>query len=170
MFFGFILAPFFACNTGDLGFSSTNDDIVMQQGDALMEWSPQEIIISDMEVGVTYSGIITITSVGENTLQIDKVDVTDSANGIFYMDTSITEDLSLSAGVSREVILIAQIEEANTYVGEVRIRSNYIHDTDVRIPVCAFPMGYEGELICGDSEEVVDTGSEADTGSEDTGN
>lgn len=174
MIFNLLLFSLLGCHTADLGFSATDDDIVMQQGEALMEWSPSTIVISDMEVGITYSGIITITSVGENTLQIDKVDVTDSANGVFYMDTSATEDLSLASGVPREIILIAQIEEANTYTGEVRIRSNFINDTDVRIPVCAFPLGYEGELLCGDESASTDTGSQntglEDTGSQDTGN
>ncbi len=163
-----VIASHLACNTADQGFSAQSQDIYADGGYAELTVSPGEVVFSEMEDGITYSTGFTVESIGETTLQIDKVDITNSAEGVFYVDTSATEDVNLDPGVSREFIVIAQATTADVYVGEARIRSNDAANRDLRVPLCAFPMGYEGELTCSEDTEEVDTASDEgnDTGAE----
>ncbi len=158
----FVIASQIACNTADQGFSAQSQDIYADGGYAELTVAPNEVVFSEMEDGITYSMGFTVESVGETTLQIDKVDITNSAEGVFYIDTSATEDVNLDPGVSREFIVIAQATTAGIYVGEARIRSNDSGNRDLRVPLCAFPLGYEGELTCSEDTDTVDTASEED--------
>ncbi len=158
-----------ACNSADQGFSAQATDIYTDNGYASFEVTPQVIIFTEMEDGITYSSGFTVESTGDAMLQIDKVDITNSAEGVFYIDTSTTEDVNLDPGVSREFFVIAQAVTAGVYVGEARIKSNDSSNRDMRIPICAYPLGYEGALTCGDetdTAETVDTGDDTDTATE----
>ena len=162
-----LITSLIACNSADQSFSAKDQNIYAEDGYADLTYSPQEIVFADMEPLITYSLSFTVESTGDATLQIDKVDITDSSNGIFYVDTSATEDVNLSPGVTREFIVIAQSqEEGASYYGEARIRSNVSSSSDIRIPLCGFPIGYEGALTCGENEENTDTGSPEDTSTE----
>ena len=167
--FSFIIA----CNRADQSFSATNTDIIGDQGTISMEWSPSELVFMDMEPGFTYSGTIIVTSTGENVLQISKVDVTNSADGIFYTDTSSNTDITLGTDVSRDFIITAQINDNNAYIGEARIKGNDPSHRDVRIPLCAFPKDYQGDLACpptyDNTSDTGDTAETPDTGGIDTG-
>lgn len=154
----------FACNSADQSFSAKDQNIYADDGYADLTYAPQELVFADMEPLITYSLSLTVESTGEATLQIDKVDITNSAEGIFYIDTSSTEDVNLTPEVSREFIVIAQAqEEGATYFGEARIRSNVSSASDIRIPLCGFPAGYEGELTCSEDDTSTDTAAPADT-------
>lgn len=129
----------------------------------MMEYSPTELTITDVEPEITNSGVITVTSVGENALVIDKVDITDSADGIFYIDTSSTKDITLAAGSSRDFVVIVVTPDDAIYQGEARIKSNDADNLDLRIPICTFPSGYEGEKSCAalmNQDDQDDTASE----------
>ena len=162
-----IITSIFGCNSADQSFSAKNNDIYGDGGYADLTYSPEEIVFSDMEVLVTYSTELTVESTGDSTLKIDKVDITNSADGVFYIDTSNTEDVNLSPGVAREFIVIAQFQEEGVYYGEARIRSNVASASDIRIPLCAFPAGYEGELTCTEPVQE-DTSTPEDSGTNDT--
>ena len=153
-----------ACNTADQGFSTKAQNIYADDGYADLTYTPQELVFTEMETLITYSLNLTVESTGEATLQIDKVDITNSAEGVFYIDTSATEDVRLTPEVSRDFIVIAQSqEEGATYFGEARIRSNVASADDIRIPLCGFPVDYEGPLTCSEGNEVGDTGGPVDT-------
>mgnify|MGYP006091756143 CR=1 FL=1 len=162
----FIITSNIACKNADQSFSAQNQNINANEGYAELIVSPTEVVFSDMEDGITYSASFTVESTGESILIIDKVDITDSAEGVFYIDTSATEDITLDPGVSRDFIIIAQSTAVGEYIGEARIRSNDSSNGDFRVTLCAFPLGYEGEQTCTPSTETEDTASE--TG-EDTG-
>jgi hypothetical protein len=162
-----LITSFIACNSADQSFSAKDQNIYAEDGYADLTYTPQEIVFTDMEPLITYSLSFTVESTGDATLQIDKVDITDSADGIFYVDTSATEDINLSPGVTRDFIVIAQSqEEGASYFGEARIRNNVSSASDIRIPLCGFPLGYDGALTCADNEETTDTAVPADTGTE----
>lgn len=153
-----------ACNSADQSFSAKDQDIYADDGYADLTYTPQELVFTEMEPLITYSLSLTVESTGEATLQIDKVDITNSAEGVFYIDTSATEDVYLAPEVSRDFIVIAQSqEEGATYFGEARIRSNVASADDIRIPLCGFPVGYEGPLTCSEQDEVTDTADPVDT-------
>ena len=159
-----LLLTSMGCKSADQSFSAQNQDIYTDSGFAEISVTPTELVFTEVADGITYSLSFTVESIGENALQIDKVDITNSANGVFYIDTSATQDITLETGVSRDFIVIAQAVTADTYLGEARIRSNDASHGDIRIPLCTFPVGFTGELRC--VEEVVDTGIEQveDTG------
>jgi hypothetical protein len=163
-----IITSIFACNSADQSFSAQNQDIYADGGYADFTLTPEEVVFTEVESGITYSLGFTVESTGDSTLQIDKVDITNSAEGVFYIDTSATEDVNLDPGVAREFIVIAQAAEAGVYIGEARIRSNVASASDLRVPLCTFPVGYEGELTCTAIDEADDTAETVDTGTEDT--
>ena len=152
---------FIACTQGDQTFGAVNEVSGQDQGTAKLEYSPSEIIFSDVELDFLSSGTITITSVGDGALTIDKVDITNSADGAFYMDEASTENLSLQPEISRDFVVTVLMETSAVHIGELRIRSNDEDHRDVRIPLCAFPLGYEEELLCS-NESTEDT--EEDSG------
>ena len=159
-----LITSLFACNSADQSFSAKDQNIYADDGYADLAYAPQEIVFTDMEPLITYSLSLTVESTGDATLLIDKVDITNSAEGIFYIDTSATEDVNLTPEVSREFIVIAQAqEEGATYFGEARIRSNVASASDIRIPLCGFPVGYEGALTCTE-DDTTDTALPTDTG------
>jgi|GEM_PF-3428559 len=151
-----------ACNTADQGFSAQNKDIYASEGYAELIVSPTEVVFSEMEEGITYSASFSVESTGDSPLIIDKVDITNSAEGIFYIDTSATEDVNLDPGVTREFIIIAQATTVGEYIGEARIRSNDAANGDFRVALCAFPLGFEGDLTCSENTDSEDTDSESD--------
>lgn len=160
-----------ACNNADQSFSAQNKDIYANEGYAELVVSPTEVVFSDMEDGITYSASFSVESTGDSALIIDKVDITNSAEGVFYIDTSATEDVTLDPGVTREFIIIAQATTVGEYIGEARVRSNDASNGDFRVALCAFPLGYEGDLTCttstdSDDTESEDTATPSDTGSE----
>ena len=155
------LTTFIACDTADQSFSAQSQDIYADGGFAGLSWSPNELVFEELTEGITYSLEINIVSTGENTLKIDKVDITNSSEGVFYIDTSATEDVYLDPEVDRNFIVIAQTQTSGVFLGEARIRSNDAENRDVRIPLCGFPVDYEGELSCSSlMEETMDTGNQ----------
>ena len=150
---------FIACVTGDQTFGAVNEVTGQDQGLAKLEYQPSEIIFTDVDVDFLSSGTLTISSVGDGALSIDKVDITNSADGAFYMDEASTEDLSLLPEISRDFIVTVLMETADVYLGELRVRSNDEDYRDLRIPLCAFPSGYEGDITCGAEEEVAEEDS-----------
>ena len=151
---------FIACTQGDQTFGAVNEVTGQNQGTAQLEYSPAEIIFSDVEVEFLSSGSLTIQSIGDGALAIDKVDITNSADGAFYMDEASTENLSLQPEITRDFVVTILMETAAVHIGELRIRSNDEDHRDVRIPLCAFPLGYEGELICAE-ESTENTGEDS---------
>ena len=148
---------FIACGQGDQTFGAVKEVSGQDQGTAMMTIDPLEILFQEVEVGILSSGSLVITSVGDGTLAIDSVDITNSVDGAFYMDTSSAEDLSLEAGISREIIATVTMQTAEAHIGEMRVRSNDEDNRDVRIPLCAFPVGYDGEIAC-PTDEAEDSG------------
>ena len=142
-----------ACGQGDQTFGAVKEVSGQDQGTAMMTIEPLEILFEDVEVGILSSGSITITSVGDGALSIDSVDITNSVDGAFYMDSSSAEDLSLEPGITREIVATITMQTAEIHIGEMRVRSNDEDNRDVRIPMCAFPLGYDGEIACPSDEE-----------------
>ena len=155
-----------ACSPTNQTFSKTGDTVYGGDGFSEIAWSPAELVFTEMDLGFTYSMEITVSSNGESALLIDKADITNSADGVFYINTAETEDVTLSPGTERSFIVIAQATENGVYLGEARIKSNDSVNRDVRIPLCSFPIGYEGETTC--SSLMDPDGSTVDTGTNDT--
>lgn len=151
---------FSACTTADHTFSAKDDAVILEQGSATIEWSPGELVVIDVEANITFAGILTVTAVGDNNLTIEQVDITNSDSGVFYIDVESTQDIVLMPDSSREFVVIVSVLDNELHQGEVRIRSNDADNRSVFVPICTFPVGYEGELACATDDVVEDTGEE----------
>ena len=144
---------FIACGQGDQTFGAVKEVSGQDQGIAMMTIEPSEILFQEVEVGISTGEYLVITSVGDGALTIDSVDITNSVDGAFYLGTSSSEDLSLEPGISREIVATVTIQTDEVHIGEMRVRSNDEDNRDVRIPLCAFPKGYQGDIACPADEE-----------------
>ena len=144
---------FIACGQGDQTFGAVKEVSGQDQGTAMMTIEPSEILFQNVKVGMTSGESLVITSVGDGTLAIDSVDITNSADGAFYLGVSSPEDLVLEPGVSSEIDATVTIQTAEVHIGEMRVRSNDEDNRDVRIPLCAFPEGYQGDIACPADED-----------------
>jgi hypothetical protein len=146
------------CN-GETNFTNNIDDVNAEQGVADMQYSHEYMIFTDLdwENGISSGQGFFITNVGDNNLSITTLDISDSGGGAFFVQD--VEDLVLGAGLEREFTVVATLADAEPAVGELRVKSNWSGDRDLRIPLCAFPIGYKGDTSCA----VPDT-DDSDTG------
>ena len=104
--------------------------------------SQMEFEIEDFET--TINDTLIVSSIGENTLEISRIDITNSGEGIFYTEETLYTDLSLEPETSVEVLVIVSGLQSNpteAIWGELRVRSNDEETPDLRIPLCAYPTG-----------------------------
>ena len=96
------------------------------------------------DFATTINDTLNVSSIGENALEISRIDITNSGNGIFYIEETEYVNLSLAPETSIDVLVIVSgLEEEPTAAiwGELRIRSNDEETSDLRIPLCAYPTG-----------------------------
>lgn len=154
------LMGLWACTGTETEFSQRADNTVPESGVASLELSADELIIDEINYAEFISKSInfSVTNVGDKTLQLYLVGLADSGDGVFYIEEET--DLALSPGISREFSVVATLSEFVSAEGSVRIKSNDSEYLDHRLPVYAYPAGWE------------DTGGSDDTGAsggEDTG-
>jgi hypothetical protein len=165
------LLALMAC-AGDTEFSSTPDDSIPETGVAELQLSDAEITISEINYSeqISKSAEFTISNIGDNTLQLYLVGLADSGDGAIYIEEETS--LSLLPGISREFAVVATLTEFISAEGSLRIKSNDSDYLDHRLPVYAFPAGWEdtGGADTGSGGDDTgsggdDTGSSSDTGS-----
>ena len=129
-----------AC-TAETGFSNTNDGGDFEEGQGALEWFPTEIVVDDLQQGITGSATLQLNSVGDNKLVIYEVRVLDSGGGVFYMgDDDEYEDRELATGTSLEIPITATLDEwAAVVEGSVRVKTNDPDALALEIPAFAYP-------------------------------
>jgi len=154
----------------DLGFSEKDES---DQGDqhGVLEFSPGSLVWADLDEDLTQSASLTITSGGEGDLEIERVDITNSGNGVFNLDEEANKNLVVAPGDSIDVLVTAQLDDPGAMTGEIRIRSNDEDTPDMRVVLCAYTLD-QGESVnnCIDvgGNESEEEGSEEE-GSEEEG-
>ena len=163
-----ILIGLSACTGAETEFSQRADNTVPESGVASLELSVDELVIDEInyEELISKSINFSVTNVGDNTLQLYLVGLADSGDGVFYIEEET--DLVLSPGISREFSVVATLSEFVSAEGSVRVKSNDSAYLDHRLPVFAYPTGWQ------DKDDGEDTGASGgnDTGAsggEDTG-
>jgi hypothetical protein len=149
-----------ACNYQDSSFSKNGENNTIDQGAGMISWSPSSLLITDVPIGTAKSGLITLTSVGDNNLSIQGIALSSSGDGVFY--TSERTDLTLAPEQSVEVEVVAAFESAMFAIGELRVRTNDANNLDLRIPLCAVSEDYTEPYECEEESQSSDTSS--DTG------
>lgn len=149
-----------ACSFQDSSFSKNGENNTIDQGVGEISWSPSSLLITDVPIGTAKSGIITLTSVGDNNLRIAGIALSSSGDGVFY--TSERTDLTLAPEQSVEVEVVASFESPMFAIGELRVRSNDADYLDLRIPLCAVAEDYTEPYECETEGDESDTSS--DTG------
>ena len=135
----FLLTSLLGCTAGETEFSDADVETNPADGTGEMAYSPAEFVFTDVEIGVTYNQELTIQSIGEANLAIYLVGLSESADGIFYME--IAEDIILAPGTERSFPVTVTMDEANIAEGEIRISSNDSEDMELRLPITAYPVG-----------------------------
>ena len=127
--------------TSNTSFSHQTPDVPVVEGNGEMEYSPLELVWTDLEVGTTISQELVLTSVGELNLSVYEVRVTDTGNGTFY--TEELEDRLLATGSSLSVLVVATLKNERMAEGTLRIQSNDADLLDLEVPLIAYPLGFE---------------------------
>ena len=129
-----------ACNA-ETNFQNTNDGGDFEEGQGGLEWFPTEIVVDDLQQGITGSATLQLNSVGDNNLQIYEVRVLDSGGGVFYMgDDDEYEDKILAPGTSLEIPITATLDDwAEVVEGSVRVKTNDPDAISLEIPAFAYP-------------------------------
>ncbi len=128
---------FLGCGGGEPGFVEKEQE---SEVSGLMELSSTTLIFSDLELGDTEIAKLTVTSVGEVPLEIERIDITSSGDGSFEIDEDLNRNISLEPSQSHEATITGVLEEAGTKIGELRIRSNDAENPDFRIVLCAYSL------------------------------
>lgn len=150
-----LLAALFAlsaCASGEQGFGNTEQNSNVDEGNGTLEVSPTELVIEDVlwEDGVAGSGTITVTSVGDGTLRLYDVALSDTGGGALYM-VPVDEDINLATGVSRDFVINATLTEYAKVEGSLRIQSNDGEQQLIEVPITALPTGWEEPEDSGDA-------------------
>ena len=165
---GLVLSTGLIGCSGETQFSSTPDDSIPETGVAELEISTDAIVIEEINYSeqISKSASFTITNVGDNTLQLYLVGLADSGDGAFYIEEE--SDLALMPGIDREFSVVATLTEFITAEGSLRVKSNDADYLDYRLPVSAFPAGWEDTGGSGGSD-TGSGGSDTGSGGSDTG-
>ena len=137
-----LLTAMIGCTAGETEFSDADVETNPAEGTGEMSYSPAEFVFTDVEIGVTYNQDLVIQSVGEANLSIYLVGLSESADGIFYME--IAEDIVLAPGTERSFPVTVTMDEANIAEGEIRLSTNDSDNLELRLPITAYPVGMGG--------------------------
>ena len=135
-----------ACDSNsDLKYNEASSELGdSEEFQTTMELSDNQLAFEVVDDSTTLNKLLTVTNIGENPLEIDRIDITNSGTGIFYVDETDYQELLIEIESSIEVMVIMSgLEEIPTEAiwGELRIKSNDQENPDQRIPLCAYPSG-----------------------------
>lgn len=138
---------------GDNSFTTGGNDNANQVGSGQMEVIPAAgVVWEGLVPGYPCSEYVRIDSVGIEDLNIDRIDITASGDGVFSL-TQEHESISLPAGESYELPVQARLSTLAMATGELRIKSNDEETVDLRLTLTANPAaewdtGDTGEPPC----------------------
>ena len=135
-----------AC-AGDTGFTKATESTTIDQGFGAISWSPNILLFTDLVPNTVNSLELILISSGDNDLRIDRIDLPETADDVFYMAEE-EEDISLTPDQTKNLTVVAELTIEDAFFGELRILSNDADNRDVRIPLCAYPQGYSDEIVC----------------------
>ena len=141
-----LFSSLIACGDQSANFTQQPPDSNIDVGDPTLAFSTDILYFSDVEPGVASSQTLTMTSTGDSTIEVSKLDLSNSAGGLFYMEDF--DSFILNPGSMKEVTILVTLTEEDFALGEVQIRSNDADNRDRRIPLCANLDGYEITTEC----------------------
>ncbi|MEL6343437.1 MAG: hypothetical protein AAFV53_09900 [Myxococcota bacterium] len=160
------LALLVACG-GEQNFTTGNDGNTNDLGETKMAYSPDVLLITDIDVdsGVSRSVPIELRNVGTNDLRVDRFTISNSGGVFLVVLQQEYEDSLISPEDSEEFLVTAQptteLAGGGVY-GELRISTNDPEFRDLRVPLCAYPLGWKDATPC--SADLLD--QQADTAAE----
>ena len=141
-----ILITLIACGDQSTNFTQQPPDANIDVGNPMLELSAEVLYFTDVESGIASSQTITLTSIGDSTVEVSKLALSNSAGGLFYMEDF--ESSILNPESTKEATIIVTLNEEDFAFGELQIRSNDADNRDRRIPLCANMNGYEITTEC----------------------
>lgn len=142
-----------ACG-GETNFSKSTEEGSNEQGVGEMSVSTTVMVFTDVlwdpKTPVSSGQTFLITNIGDNNLAISTLDIADSGGGVFF--TEEQDDLIIAPEGEKEITVVATLTAFEPGYGELRIKSNDGNNRDLRLPLCAFPKDYVGDMACGEDE------------------
>ena len=125
------------CGESSTGFIDTTSDTSPEPA-GVLSVEPAIITWQDLEVGVSGAQEFVVSNIGDNMLDVERIDITNSGNGTFNLDEDANRGIMIEPGESHTAIGVAVLLEAGSAQGEFRIRSNDSNTPDFRITLCAY--------------------------------
>ena len=141
MFFRSCIPLLIACGNQNANFTQQTPDSNPNMGTPVLELSADILYFSDVPSGVASAQKILLSSTGDSTVEVSKAALSNSVDGLFYMEQIDT--FQLDPDTSKELTVIVTLTDADFAFGELQIRSNDAENRDRRIPLCANTEGYE---------------------------
>ena len=136
MFPSLILAAALSACGGDTNFTVDNNNQT-DVGTGEMTVIPVDgVEWVDVVPGFPCSQYVRIDSVGNDDLNIDRIDITESGGGVFSLSETL-DGITLSPGSTKEFTVQADMSALGEATGELRIKSNDITTMDFRLPLHA---------------------------------
>lgn len=142
-----------ACGGGETNFSNSQQDNQNQVGTGMLEVIPAAgVVWEGLVPGYPCTEYVRIDSVGIENLNIDRVDIVDSGDGVFSLPDTHS-NITIAPGDSYELTVQASLSSLTLVTGELRIKSNDEETVDLRLPLTANPAadwdtGDTGEPPC----------------------
>jgi hypothetical protein len=155
-----------ACAT-DTGVGTKPEDQQVVAGNGGAEVSPAELFIENCEVEYARSGILTLTSTGDENLLVYGADIV--AGGDVFFTNAELDNAEFAPGQSTEITITATLRTAEPAEGLFRLRTNDPDHPSLDVVLHAWPLGYTPEDTGGGDTGGGDTGTGGDTGGGDTG-
>ena len=135
------LVSLIACGGQNGNFTQQPPESNIDVGNPALELSAEMLYFTDVESGIANAQTITLTSIGDSTVEVSKLALSNSVNGLFYMEDF--DSFILNPDSSKEVTILVTLSDEDFAFGELQIRSNDADNRDRRIPLCANLNGYE---------------------------
>jgi hypothetical protein len=164
------LLPFIvACQT-DTGFQNGTSDKVTDVGNGLLTVSSDYLNFEDVELTYAESLTFTVTSGGEEALEIYNARLVANPSAAFTFEER--DDITLPVGESLNMTVAAYITAPGMYEGTLRIESNDATNPTFYVNTCVYSRGFaEPCPATAGGDDTGDTGGDdtGDTGANDTG-
>lgn len=133
------------------GLSNTHEGVYDVQGNARVEFAPEELVWTDLATDSTTDAELVLSSVGDLNLVIYEVRLLNSADGVFFIEQ--IEDRTIAPGSALTVLATASLIDNQPAEGMARIKTNDSEQLELMVPLFAWPEGYEPPEDSGDLGE-----------------
>ncbi|HNC94532.1 MAG TPA: hypothetical protein PKY30_05415 [Myxococcota bacterium] len=150
-----LLMAWMACTPTSTGLGTVTKVSEGVEGDPVLSWTPEELIIKDCPLNEARSGSVEISNTGDAALSIYAIELIGN-DDIFFFEKR--EDLEFAPGVSDSYAVAATLTTNEPAEAQLRVTSNDLENRDLRVLIHAWPVGYVPPEDSGGSDSGGDSG------------